>query len=87
MVVNTGCQQGRNQCNTQTTSQLPVEILQYLGLSRVRLLSNNPEKIQALEKAGIEVSERISCEVAPVDASELYLRTKKEKLGHLLEGF
>jgi GTP cyclohydrolase II len=67
--------------------ELPVEILQYLGLSRVRLLSNNPEKIQALEKAGIEVSERIPCQVAPVDASELYLRTKKEKLGHLLEGF
>ncbi len=67
--------------------QLPGEILQHFGLTRVRLLSNNPEKIQALEKAGIEVVERIPCQVAPVDFSQAYLRTKKEKLGHLLEGF
>ena len=67
--------------------ELPSEILHFFGLTRVRLLSNNPEKIQALERAGIEVVERIPCLVAPVDSSEAYLRTKKEKLGHLLEGF
>src|SRR5437764_2015237 len=45
--------------------QMPAEILKYLGVSRVRLLSNNPEKIAALEEAGIEVVERIPCIVAP----------------------
>ncbi len=67
--------------------ELPSEILHFFELTRVRLLSNNPGKIQALERAGIDVVERIPCLVAPVDSSEAYLRTKKEKLGHLLEGF
>lgn len=66
---------------------LPVEILHHLGVSRVRLLSNNPDKIRALERAGIEVAERIPCQVSSVVTAEDYLRTKKEKLGHLLEGF
>jgi GTP cyclohydrolase II len=67
--------------------RLPPEILNYFHLQSVRLLSNNPEKIQALEESGIRVAERIPCLVAPVDSSEEYLRTKKQKLGHLLEGF
>jgi GTP cyclohydrolase II len=67
--------------------ELPAEILRHFGLTSVRLLSNNPGKIQALERAGIEVSERIPCIIAPSDTTEIYLRTKKEKLGHLLEGF
>lgn len=66
--------------------RLPAEILLYYGVHRVRLLSNNPKKIQALERAGIQVVERIPCEAPPVDSAEAYLRTKKEKLGHLLEG-
>ena len=57
------------------------------GCTRVRLLSNNPKKIQALERAGVQVVERIPCEVPPLDSAEAYLRTKKEKLGHLLGGF
>ena len=65
---------------------LPVEILRYFGVARVRLLSNNPDKIGALERAGIEVTERVPCLVEPSVTSEIYLRTKKEKLGHLLEG-
>ena len=65
--------------------QLPGEILRYLGLTSVRLLSNNPEKIAALERAGIEVTERIPCLAAPLDSTEIYLRTKKTKMGHLLE--
>ena len=67
--------------------ELPAEILRHFQTTRVRLLSNNPEKIQALERAGIEVTERVPCIVAPVDSTEVYLRTKKEKLGHWLEGF
>jgi GTP cyclohydrolase II len=62
---------------------LPVEVLKALGLKRVRLLSNNPEKVAALENAGIEVAERVPCETEAHKYSEAYLRTKKEKLGHL----
>jgi GTP cyclohydrolase II len=62
---------------------LPAEILKVLGVARVRLLSNNPDKVAALEKGGIVVTERVPCEVAPEAHSEDYLKTKKEKLGHL----
>jgi GTP cyclohydrolase II len=51
----------------------------------VRLMSNNPEKIEALEKAGVTVTERVPCLVDPMDSTEDYLRTKKEKMGHLLD--
>jgi GTP cyclohydrolase II len=62
---------------------LPAEILKALSVKSVRLLSNNPEKVAALEAAGIEVSERVPCEVEPSAHAADYLRTKKEKLGHL----
>jgi GTP cyclohydrolase II len=62
---------------------LPAEMLKALGVKRVRLLSNNPEKVAALERAGIEVVERVPCEVEPSEHTEDYLRTKKEKMGHL----
>jgi GTP cyclohydrolase II len=62
---------------------LPAEILKSLGISRVRLLSNNPDKVAALERAGIVVTERVPCEVTPSEHAEDYLKTKKEKLGHL----
>lgn len=65
--------------------QLPGEILRYFDLTSVRLLSNNPEKITALERAGVQVAERIACIAAPLDSTETYLRTKKTKMGHLLE--
>jgi GTP cyclohydrolase II len=64
---------------------MPGEILRYFGVKEVRLLSNNPEKIAALERAGVTVTERIPCIVAPHESSEGYLRTKKQKLGHLLD--
>jgi GTP cyclohydrolase II len=67
--------------------ELPADILRHFSLSRVRILSNNPEKLQALERAGIEIVERVPCVVTPLDSTEAYLRVKKEKLGHLLEGF
>jgi len=62
---------------------LPAEILKHLGIARVRLLSNNPDKVAAVERVGIEVSERVPCEVAPSPHAEDYLKTKKEKMGHL----
>jgi GTP cyclohydrolase II len=66
---------------------LPGEILRFFGVEEVRLLSNNPEKIQAVERAGVRVVERIPCNVPRLESREEYLRTKKEKMGHLLEGF
>ena len=66
---------------------LPAEILRYFGVTRVRLVSNNPDKIQALERAGIIVTERVPCQVSHASTAEEYLRTKKKKMGHLLEGF
>jgi GTP cyclohydrolase II len=62
---------------------LPGEILKALGVTRVRLLSNNPDKVEALERSGVNVVERVPCEVTPSPHAEEYLRTKKEKLGHL----
>jgi GTP cyclohydrolase II len=62
---------------------LPAEILKTLGVMEVRLLSNNPDKVKALEHAGVHVAERVPCEVTPSKHAEEYLKTKKEKLGHL----
>jgi GTP cyclohydrolase II len=63
---------------------LPVEVLKALAVKQIRLLSNNPQKVEAVENAGIEVVERVPCEVEPGSAySEAYLKTKKEKMGHL----
>jgi GTP cyclohydrolase II len=64
---------------------LPAEMLKALGVKIVRLLSNNPEKVAALERAGIQVIERVPCEVAPSEHTAEYLRTKKEKMGHLFK--
>lgn len=61
-----------------------VEILKDLGISAVRLLSNNPGKIRALVDSGIRVLERVSIEVPPRRSTKNYLKTKKDKLGHLL---
>jgi len=66
---------------------LPGELLRILGIEAVRLLSNNPDKIQALERAGVRVVERVPCQPVAVESTTRYLSTKKEKLGHLLEGF
>jgi GTP cyclohydrolase II len=62
-----------------------AEILRDLGLNCVRLMSNNPEKMQALEEMGIKVSERVSMVIPATEAARGYLLTKKEKMGHLLE--
>ena len=62
-----------------------AEVLLDLGLRQVRVLSNNPAKISALEQSGLDVVERVSLEVPPTCAASDYLRTKKERMGHLLE--
>ena len=62
---------------------LPGEILKALGVHKVRLLSNNPDKVEALQRAGVEVVERVPCEVDPSPHAEDYLKTKREKLGHI----
>lgn len=62
-----------------------AEILFDIGLCKVRVISNNPLKLQALEEAGLKIVERVSIEVDSTEDAAGYLRTKKEKLGHLLE--
>jgi GTP cyclohydrolase II len=64
--------------------ELPAEILKSLGLDAVRLITNNPEKVEALELAGIAVAERISALVPESDENARYLETKREKMGHLV---
>ena len=61
-----------------------AEILFDIGLCKVRVISNNPLKLQALEEAGLKIVERVSIEVDATEDAAGYLRTKKEKLGHLL---
>lgn len=62
---------------------LPAAILQYFKVAEVRLLSNNPEKVNALEKAGIRVVERAPIVVPPIATTAEYLKTKRDKMGHL----
>jgi 3,4-dihydroxy 2-butanone 4-phosphate synthase / GTP cyclohydrolase II len=64
--------------------RMPAQILKHLGAMRVRLLSNNPEKVQGLQTEGIEVVERIPLEIDPNSSTQDYLKIKKEKLGHIL---
>jgi GTP cyclohydrolase II len=66
------------------TYQQCAEILFDLGLCKVRVMSNNPQKLKALEEAGLRVVERIPIEIQTEEPAAHYLRTKKEKLGHLL---
>jgi 3,4-dihydroxy 2-butanone 4-phosphate synthase/GTP cyclohydrolase II len=62
-----------------------AEVLFDLGLCQVRVISNNPGKLKALEEAGLEIVERVAIEVQSAEPATHYLRTKKEKMGHLLE--
>lgn len=61
-----------------------AEVLFDLGLCKVRVISNNPGKLQALEGAGLQIVERVAIEVESSEPAKKYLRTKREKLGHLL---
>jgi GTP cyclohydrolase II len=64
---------------------LPGAILRHLGVSGVRLMSNNPDKVRALEAAGIEVVERVPCIAVEHESRRVYLETKREKMGHLFD--
>ena len=72
--------------NDYRAYKLPAEMLRQLGVREVRLISNNPDKVAALENAGIKVVERVSAEVEPYEDSENYMRTKKEKDGAFVHG-
>src|SRR5436189_2629789 len=61
-----------------------AQILRDLGCQKIRVLTNNPGKFSALRGYGLEIVERVPLEVAPNDNSRRYLKTKKEKMGHLL---
>ena len=63
-----------------------AQILKNLGATRIRLLSNNPEKVRQLEGSGIHVIERVPCQPRVSKISRAYLKTKKRKMGHLLKG-
>jgi GTP cyclohydrolase II len=65
--------------------ELPAEALKMLGVNAVRLITNNPEKVAALESAGIAVVERVSAEVEPLESFADYVRTKQEKMGHIVD--
>jgi GTP cyclohydrolase II len=65
--------------------ELPAEILKLLKVTSVRLITNNPEKVEALESVGIRVVERISAEVEPLDSFERYIQVKQEKMGHIVD--
>ena len=62
-----------------------AEVLFDLGLCKVRVMSNNPLKLRAMEEAGLRVVDRVPLEVEPGEAAVHYLRTKKAKMGHLLD--
>jgi GTP cyclohydrolase II len=65
--------------------QFPAQILKKLGAKKIRLLSNNPDKVQQLESAGVQVVERVPCQPKVSKISRAYLQTKKRKMGHLLK--
>ena len=62
-----------------------VQILADLGLSTIRLLTNNPKKIEGMEKYGLNIIERVPLAIKPTKENKDYLKTKKEKLGHYIE--
>jgi len=64
--------------------ELPAEILKYLNVPAVRLMTNNPEKVAAMEDAGIKVTERLSAAIPSEPTFARYLETKRDKMGHLV---
>lgn len=65
--------------------ELPAAILRQMDIDSVRLMTNNPDKVAALEAAGVRVAERVSAEVPAEDSFEEYLRVKQEKMGHIFD--
>src|SRR6201996_6152068 len=65
--------------------ELPAAVLKLMKVPAVRLITNNPQKVEALEQAGIEVVQRISAEVETLDTFERYVQVKQEKMGHIVD--
>jgi GTP cyclohydrolase II len=63
--------------------ELPAGVLRLMGITQVRLMTNNPDKVAALETAGVHVVERISAVVESQESFEKYLQVKRDKMGHL----
>jgi GTP cyclohydrolase II len=63
--------------------EMPAAVLKLMGVEAVRLITNNPEKVAALEAVGIKVVERISADIEPEETFREYLKVKREKMGHL----
>ena len=74
------------QCMVALADDEHAQILRDLGITKMKLLSNNPKKVAALAGYGLEITERVPIVIESHEDNEHYLRTKKEKLGHLLEG-
>jgi len=86
--------QGRDTVDANTDLGLPIDrreygaaaaILDDLGFNRVRLLTNNPAKVEALRASGIDVAERVPHHVGEHPENEAYRRTKAERMGHIME--
>ena len=65
--------------------ELPAEVLKLMGITGVRLMTNTPDKVAALESAGIRVVERLSSVVESQESFEKYLQVKRDKMGHITE--
>lgn len=65
--------------------QVAADILRYLGVRSIRLMTNNPCKVKALANHGVQVDERVPVLTTPTGHNAAYLRTKQDKLGHLLD--
>jgi len=65
---------------------LGTQVLRDLGVSKMRLLTNNPSKYVGLEGYGLQIVERVPIEIPPNENNVHYLRTKREKMGHWLNG-
>jgi hypothetical protein len=74
----------RSPPNAGTSACRPAAIVQFLGISFVCLLSNNPRKTRALLRYDIEIVDEIPCEASPIPYTSAYFRTKRERVGHKL---
>jgi 3,4-dihydroxy 2-butanone 4-phosphate synthase/GTP cyclohydrolase II len=86
--------EGSDTVEANTRLKLPIDLREYrqcgeilldLGLRRIRLLTNNPQKLEALQEVGLEIVERVRIEVELSAAAMTYMRTKKRRLGHFLQ--